>query len=200
MQVRKREEAIKGLQRKLAIREKRVREAEKKTKKRSDFLDAWEVSLKSKEAELIEERKEVESMKLNLRKLGEDIMALSDRADTMFEDIPIERDILEEVAMEEEPEDKKSFLGFLKGKPKMAEEPPIPKRRPTRAPSASGEKTLRELLEEKRDKLRSAPAEPSEPIGIEEAVEGETYECPVCGVEVSADAEMCHGCSVELTW
>lgn len=200
IQVRKREEVLKSLQRKLAIREKRVREAEKKTKKRSDFLDAWEVSLKSKEAELMEERKEVESMKLNLRKLGEDIMALSDRADAMFEDIPLEDDILEEVAMEEEPEDKKPFLGFLKSKPKEALEPPRRAPTPARVPSGSGQKTLRDLLEEKREKLRTSPPEPSSPIRPEETEEDEIYACPVCGAEVSADDETCEGCSVELSW
>lgn len=199
MRVRQKEEVLKGLQRKLAIRETRVREAEKKLKKRSDFLDAWEVSLKSKEAELMEERREIENIKKNLRKIGEDLLSLSDKADSILEDIPYEEGILEEIPLEEEPREKRSFFGFLRGRTKKPPELFESKSKSIDSvPSTRKSRTLREVLEEKREKLKtSLPEESLQQRGIEEE---EIFACPVCGAEVSEEDESCEGCGVELNW
>ena len=196
-QVRKREEALKVAMKKLKVRENRLNEAEKKLEKRNEFLDAWEVSLKNKEAETMEERQELENLKKNLRSIGQDLLALSDKTESVFEGIPYEEDVLDDFQVEEPPEEKKSFLGFLKGGSKKAKHEPSEKETNLDPSSEIKKVTLREALEAKRDRLKSATVD-SIPIEVEEG-SGE-YICPNCGEEVSWGEVLCLGCDTELTW
>jgi DNA repair exonuclease SbcCD ATPase subunit len=223
-QVQKREGMLKTMQRKLKVREARLAEAERKHKKRNDFLDAWEVSLKSKEAEVVDERQELEEMKQSLRKIGNDLLALSDKTDSVFEGLPFEEDIFEDYVDEEVPEEKKPILGFLKGKPKK-ENVEFPRRKsrskkkrskakkatPSKAKQAAPSKprkTLRDSLMEKRDRLKDAdmdslddPIEDTSGLDeLEELLQGEVFTCPSCNGEVSSDDDNCPGCGVELSW
>ncbi len=205
MQIQKREAMVKTLQRKLAVKGATLNKAEKKLRKRSEFLDAWEVSLKTKEVEMVSERDEIERLKRLLRKVGEDLLALSERTEPDFESISIDEDIMEDMALRETPEEKKSFLGLFKGKSKKSKK--IFKSPPRRRPPPSKERqALREALEAKRERLRSQSAEELTLEDIEEPLEDElgeeeaVYSCPVCGAEVSLDDEVCSGCNVELNW
>lgn len=209
MQIQKREAMVKTLQRKLAIKGATLNEAGKKLRKRSEFLDAWEVSLKTKEVEVVSERDEIERLKRLLRKVGEDLLTLSERTEPDFESVSIDEDIMEDMALREEPEEKKSFLGLFKGKLKKSKK--IFKSPPRRRPPPSMERqALREALEAKRERLRPQSAEEltlediEEPLedelGVELGEEEAVYSCPVCGAEVSLDDEVCSGCNVELNW
>jgi hypothetical protein len=215
-QVQKREGMLKAMQKKLKIREARLAEAEKKQKKRSDFLDAWEVSLKSKEAEVVDERQDLEEMKQSLRKIGGELLALSDKTDSVFEGLPFEEDIFQDYEEEETREEKKPILGFLKGKSKK-ENQEFPRRKgrskkkrsktkpvtPTRQP-----KTLRDTLMEKRDRLRNTdtdslddpPVDTSGLDELEELLQGEVFTCPSCNGEVTSEDDVCPGCGAELNW
>ncbi|MFQ5883863.1 MAG: hypothetical protein ACE5IO_02040 [Thermoplasmata archaeon] len=209
MQIQKREAMVKTLQRKLAIKGATLNEAEKKLRKRSEFLDAWEVSLKTKEVEVVSEREEIERLKRLLKKVGEDLLALSERTEPDFESVSIDEDIIEDMALREKPEEKKSFLGLFKGKSKKSKEifksPPRRRRPPSRDRQA-----LREALEAKRERLRTQSTEEFVTEEVEEPLEDEVgdeldeveevYSCPVCGAEISLDDEICSGCNVELNW
>ncbi|TET90072.1 MAG: zinc ribbon domain-containing protein [Methanomassiliicoccales archaeon] len=200
---------VKTLQRKLAIKGATLNKAEKKLRKRSEFLDAWEVSLKTKEVEMVSERDEIERLKRLLRKVGEDLLALSERTEPDFESISIDEDIIEDMTLREEPEEKKSFLGLFKGKSKKSKK--IFKSPPRRRPPPSKERqALREALEAKRERLRSQSAEEltlediEEPLedelGVELGEEEAVYSCPACGTEISLNDEVCSGCNAELNW
>lgn len=159
LQIQKREAIVSTLQKKLALKGAALDKAEKKLKKRSDFLDAWEVSLKNKEAELVEEQEEIERIKTTLRKAGEQILALSQDTQPVFESIPFEEEVFEDVPVEEMPEERKSFLGFLKGKTKKPGR--VVRSPPERSQPSKGnkQKSLRDVLEAKRDKLKSVSTE-----------------------------------------
>jgi hypothetical protein len=207
MQIQKREGMVQTLQKKLALKGTALNKAEKKLKKRSDFLDAWEVSLKGKEAELVEEREEVELVKATLKKVAEQIMGMSSKVGEIYETDPFEEDILEEETFETKAEEKKSFLSFLKGKSKKSEDvasSPSPSRS-----SPVGKKTLREVLEAKREKLKSVSVEETADEAIDdleslieedEGEETEVYTCPMCDGEVTLDDLICDGCGAELNW
>jgi DNA repair exonuclease SbcCD ATPase subunit len=207
-QVRKKENALRSVQKKLKMREARLAEAEKKQKKRNDFLDAWEVSLKSKEAEMVEERQELESMKQSLRKIGQELLALSDKTDSVFEGLPYEEDIFVDMVEEETPEEKKPILGFLKNitKKDSSKSPKrkgrSKKRRPETKSKGSPQrrKTLRDTLEEKRDRLKTATVETSGLDELEELLQDEVFSCPKCEEDVSANDDVCPGCGAELNW
>lgn len=214
--MQKREGRLKAMQKKLKVREARLAEAERKQKKRSDFLDAWEVSLKSKEAEVVDERQELEGMKESLRNIGQELLALSDKTDSVFEGLPSEEDILVDFEEEETPEEKKPIFGFLKGKTRK-ESAEFPRRKarskkqrsrtkqvtPSRQP-----KTLRDTLIEKRERLKNASVDSLEDTlsdtsgldELEELLQGEVFTCPSCNGEVSSDDDNCPGCGVELNW
>lgn len=206
-QIQKREAMVQTLQKKLALKGAALNKAEKKLKKRSDFLDAWEVSLKSKEAELVDEREEVERLKATLKKVAEQIMGMSSKTGEIYETDPFEEEYLEEEAFETKDVDKKSFLSFLRGKSKksthVAKPPPISERLPAE------KKTLREVLEAKREKLKSVPLEETSDEAIEdleslieedEVEEIEIYTCPVCDGEVALEDSVCEACGAELNW
>lgn len=196
-QVRKREERLKVAMKKLKTREARLNEAEKKLKKRNEFLDAWEVSLKDKEGETVEERQVLENLKQNLRRIGQDLLELSDKTESVFEGAPYDDDMFEDLEIDEPPEEKKSFLGFLKSGPKKAK-PVSSENEVFGKPSDEPKKvTLRQTLEAKRDKLKSASIETSQAEGVGD---GESYACPTCGAEVSKGEVLCLGCDTELTW
>jgi predicted RNA-binding Zn-ribbon protein involved in translation (DUF1610 family) len=196
-QVKRREEALKVAMKKLKIRETRLDEAEMKLKKRNEFLDAWEVSLKNKEAETMEERQELENLKKNLRRIGQDLLALSDKTESVFEGVPYEDDIFEDLHIEEPPEEKKSFLGFLKGGSKKTKSEPSEDETFGKPNDEIKKVTLRETLEAKRDKLKSATVD-SIPMVVEEGTS--EYICPNCGEEVSKGEVLCLGCDTELVW
>jgi DNA repair exonuclease SbcCD ATPase subunit len=207
-QVQKREGALKSMQKKLKMREARLAEAERKQRKRNDFLDAWEVSLKSKEAEMVDERQELENMKESLRKIGQELLALSDKTDSVFDGLPYEEDSLGDFMEDETPEDKKSFLPFRKSKPKKdRKESP---RRKTRSkkprtqtktkPTTRQRKTLRDTLKEKRDRLKTTTLDSSGLDELEELLQDEVFTCPACDAEVSSDDDDCPGCGAELNW
>lgn len=214
--VQKREAALKSVQNKLKAREVRVVEAEKKLAKRNEFLDAWEVSLKSKESEIMEEREDLEGMKQNLREIGQQLLTLSDKTDSVFEGFPYDEDILEDFLEEETPAEKKPLLGFLKNKPKKKREE-FPKRKTRAKKQRSGTKeaapsrkakTLRDTLREKRDRLKNAGLdeldEPPEDISgleeLEELLQNEAFSCPSCNADVSSDDDNCPACGIELNW
>jgi rubrerythrin len=215
-QVQKREGQLKAMQKKLKVREARLAEAEKKHKKRSDFLDAWEVSLKSKEAEVVDERQELEDMKENLRKIGGELMALSDKTGSVFEGSPFEDDVFEDFEEEDILEEKKPILGFLKGKSKK-ENMEFPRRKGRSKKSRSKKKqvtptrqakTLRDSLMEKRERLKNADLDSIEEPDtdtsgldeLEELLQGEIFTCPSCRGEVTSDDDSCPGCGAELNW
>lgn len=227
--VQKREAALKSVQNKLKAREVRVVEAEKKLAKRNEFLDAWEVSLKSKESEIMEEREELEGMKQNLREIGQQMLALSDKTDSVFEGLPYDDDILEDFLEEETPAEKKPLLGFLKNKPKKKREE-FPRRKTRAKKKRSGTKeaapsrkakTLRDTLREKRDRLKNAgldeldytpkdtsgldeldytPEDTSGLEELEELLQNEAFSCPSCNADVSSDDDNCPACGIELNW
>ena len=227
--VQKREAALRSVQNKLRAREARMAEAEKKLAKRNEFLDAWEVSLKSKESEIMEEREELEGMKGNLREIGQQMLALSDKTDSVFEGLPYDDDILEGFLEEEAPAEKKPLLGFLKNKPKKrSEESPRRKTRAKKRRSGAKEaapsrkaKTLRDTLREKRDRLKNTgldelddtpkdvsgldelddtPEDTSGLEELEELLQNEAFSCPSCNADVSSDDDNCPACGIELNW
>ncbi len=214
--VRKREAALRSVKNKLRAREVRMAEAEKKLAKRNEFLDAWEVSLKSKESEIMEEREELEEMKRNLREIGHQMLALSDKTDSVFEGLPYDDDILEDFLEEEAPADKKPLLGFLKNRPKKKSEE-FPRRKARSKKQRPGSKkvtqsrkakTLRDTLKEKRDRLKNAGLneldDTSEDTSgleeLEELLQNEAFSCPSCNADVSSDDDSCPACGVELNW
>ncbi len=227
--VQKREAALRSVQNKLRAREVRMAEAEKKLAKRNEFLDAWEVSLKSKESEIMEEREELEGMKGNLREIGKQMLALSDKTDSVFEGLPYDDDILEGFLEEEAPAEKKPLLGFLKNKPKKKREESRRRKARTKkqrsgtrevAPSRKA-KTLRDTLREKRDRLKNAglddlddtpedvsgldelddtPEDTSGLEELEELLQNEAFSCPSCNADVSSDDDNCPACGIELNW
>ncbi|MCK4445185.1 MAG: hypothetical protein KAW09_11615 [Thermoplasmata archaeon] len=195
-QIRKREETLKVATEKIKMREARLIEAQETLKKRNDFLDAWEVGLRNKEAETTGERKELENLKASLRKIGKDLLALSVKTESVFGGAPYEDDIIEDLEIEEAPEKKKSVLGFLKGGRKNVKAEP-PEVRVFGKPSGGTKKTtLRETLEAKRDKLRAVSIDTSQILGVEE---GQARTCPNCGEEVSEGQLLCLTCDTELT-
>ncbi len=216
VRVQKREAALRSVQNKLKAREVRVAEAEEKLAKRNEFLDAWEVSLKSKESEIMQEGEELEGMKRNLREIGHQMIALSDKTDSVFEGLPYDDDVLEDFLEEEAPAEKKPLLGFLKNRPKKKSEK-FPRRKARSKKQRPGTKkvtpsrkakTLRDALKEKRDRLKNGglnelddtPEDISGLEELEELLQNEAFSCPSCNADVSSDDDSCPACGVELNW
>ncbi len=195
-QIRKREEKLRVANEKLKIREARIVEAEETLKKRTDFLDAWEVSLRNKESETTGERRELENLKASLRKISKDLLALSVKTESVFEGAPYEDDIIQDSQIEEVSAKKRSFLGFLGGDRKKAKAGPSEVRVFGKPSTGTRKTTLRQMLETKHERLKAASIDTSKTLSDQE---DKAPTCPNCGEKVYEGQLLCLSCDTELT-
>ncbi len=189
----------------LRKREKMLKALQEKIKARESKLDEAEEDLKRREAKLSEDREEISRIKQSLGKIGADLVALSEKSDSIIDDVRYDEEIVEDIFADQVPEDKKPGVESQKPIPKKEiVEPPKPKRAFGRKPRVGKKKeppkqkkSLRQTLKEKRDRLKGATLDESEFGSLEQE---ETFACPVCGMEVSTRDEVCAGCGAELNW